>query len=115
MKLLKLKQLLGMDEKDNTKDAQLQFVIDDVEEIIKNYCNLEEIPFGLLNTSYRMAIDLYRNENPGSEEFALGSVSSISEGDTSTSFKQSVDDNFKETLLKNYIPTLCRYRRVVFP
>lgn len=112
MELNKLKQLLGIE--DELQDIQLKFIISDVEEIITNYCNIEEVPKGLLNTSYRMAVDLYRNENLGHEESALGSVSSISEGDTTTSFKQSVDDNFKDTLLKNYKPQLNRYRRLVW-
>lgn len=114
MELNKLKQLLGIDIEDKTQDTQLQFIISDVEETIKNYCHIEEVPSGLLNTSYRMAIDLYRNENLGHEESALGSVSSISEGDTSTSFKQTVDDNFKDTLLKNYKPQLNRFRKLVW-
>lgn len=112
MELEKLKSLLGIE--DESKDVTLEFIISDAEETIKNYCNLEEVPEGLLNTSYRMAMDLYRNENVGHEESALGSVSSISEGDTSTSFSHSADDNFKDTILKNYTKTLNRYRRVVF-
>ena len=62
MELSRLKQLLGIDEGDTSKDVSLSFVISDVEEIIK----------------------------------------------------QSVDDNFKDTLLKNYKFSLNRYRRVVF-
>lgn len=114
MELNKLKQYLGIELTDTSKDIQLNFIISDVEETIKNYCHVEEVPSGILNTSYRMAIDLYRNENLGHEESALGSVSSISEGDSSTSFKQSVDDNFKDTLLKNYKPQLNRFRKLVW-
>lgn len=112
MNLERLKSLLGIE--DDTKDNILEFIISDVEETIKNYCNIEEVPEGLINTSYRMAMDLYRNENVGHEESALGSVSSISEGDTTTSFRQYADDNFKDTILKNYTKTLNRYRKVVF-
>ena len=57
----KLKRLLGI--KDDGRDFIVDFLIEDVEESIKNYCNVEELPEGLLNTAYRMAIDLYRNEN----------------------------------------------------
>lgn len=112
MELDKLKELLGIEGR--TEDTVLKFIMDDAEETIKNYCNIEEVPDGLVNTAYRMAMDLYRNENVGHGESALGSVSSISEGDTSTSFRQYVDDNFKDTILKNYTKTLNRYRRVVF-
>ncbi len=112
MELNKLKQLLGIGVQDNTRDVALNFIIEDVTELIKNYCNLDSVPNGLTNTAYRMAVDLYRNENLGHEESALGSVSSISVGDTSTSFKQSVDDNFKSTLLKDYRYSLNQYRKL---
>ena len=112
MEVAKLKELLGIE--DVSKDVILEFVIADVEETIKNYCHVDEMPDGLQNTGYRMAMDLYRNENIGSESAAVGSVSSITEGDTSTSFRQYVDDNFKDTVLKNYKSSLNRYRKVVW-
>jgi hypothetical protein len=103
-----------INQENDTIDVILEFIIADIEEIIKNYCHVDEVPEGLLNTSYRMAIDLYRNENIGNEDSPTGSVASINEGDTSVSFRQYVDDNFKETLLKNYSKTLNRYRKLVF-
>ena len=112
MELAKLKALLGIE--DDSKDVILEFVIADVEETIKNYCHVEEMPDGLVNTGYRMAMDLYRNENIGNQTGPVGSVSSISEGDTSTSFRQYVDDNFKDTVLKNYKSSLNRYRKVAW-
>lgn len=112
MELEKLKELLGIE--GGGQDAALRFIIADVEETVKNYCNLAEVPQGLLHTAYRMAVDLYRNENLGHEECAAGSVSSISVGDTSTSFRQHADDNFKDTALKNYKASLNRYRKVGF-
>lgn len=112
MELAKLKALLGME--DDSKDVILEFVIADVEETIKNYCHVDSVPEGLVNTGYRMAMDLYRNENIGSEAGAVGSVSSITEGDASTSFRQYVDDNFKDTVLKNYKSSLNRYRKVAW-
>lgn len=112
MELEQLKKLLGIE--DESQDAVLTFIISNVEEAILNYCNIEELPERLINTAYRMAMDLYRNENIGSAEAATGAVSSLSEGDTSTSFHKYVDETFKDTILKNYIPSLNRYRRVVF-
>ena len=99
MELAKLKALLGIE--DDSKDVILEFVIADVEETIKNYCHVDSVPEGLVNTGYRMAMDLYRNET-------------ITEGDTSTSFRQYVDDNFKDTVLKNYKSSLNRYRKVAW-
>jgi len=111
MELSVFKLLLGITTSD--KDTPLQFILDDVTETVLNYCNITELPAGLKNTAYRMAIDLYRNENIGSEDPA-SQVTSISEGDTSTSFGQHVDDAFLSTVLKNYIPQLNRYRKVGF-
>lgn len=112
MELAKLKALLGIE--GDSEDAILEFVIADVEETIKNYCHVDDMPGGLINTGYRMAMDLYRNENIGSCTGATGSVASITEGDTSVSFRQYVDDNFKGTVLKNYQPSLNRYRKVTW-
>lgn len=110
--LEKLKLLLGIT--GEQQDALLQFALDDIEDTICTYCNIEVLPEGLENTAYRMAVELYRNENPGHEEAAPGSVSSISEGDTSTAFRSSVSEGYKDSLLKDYKAVLNRYRRVVF-
>ena len=111
MELEKLKILLGIT--DDSKDVILQFTIENVEEIIINYCNIEEVPEGLYTTGYRMCMDLYRNENLGNEEGALGSISSISEGDTSTSFRSNITE-FKDSLLKDYKKQLNKYRKLVW-
>lgn len=110
MELGTLKGLLGVPETDASQDASLQFVIDDVEETIKNYCNLGEIPEGLRNTSYRMAIDLYRCDGPGESSEPVA-VTSISEGDRSTSFVMA-SEAMKGTILKDYQGQLNRYRKL---
>ena len=113
MELNKLKQLLGIAETDISKDVVLEFIIEDTKETILNYCHLEVIPKGLINTSYRMAVELYKNENLGDQSVALGSISSISEGDTSTSFRSNASE-FKESVLKNYKVQLNKYRRLTW-
>lgn len=80
MELNRLKGLLGIPGDDTSQDIPLQFVMDDVEETIRNYCNLDAVPGGLTSTSYRMAIDLYRCDRPGDGEAPV-EVASISEGD----------------------------------
>lgn len=110
MELERLKQYLGINEED--KDMILQFVISEVEELIRNYCNVDEVPEGLLNTSYRMAADLYRRENVGQEEGGQ-MVASITEGDTSVSFRQAGTE-IRDTIMQDYKPLLNRHRRVVF-
>ncbi len=114
MDVQKLKGLLGIPEEDDSRDPQLAFILEDARETILNYCNIEELPEGLVNTAYRMAMDLFRNENVGQAEAAAGPVSSLSEGDTSVSFHQSVDEAFKDTILKDYRPSLNRYRKAAF-
>ena len=102
MDLMKLKALLGIPEGDTTQDIALQFLMEDVDETIRNYCNLKAVPAGLTSTSYRMAIDLYRYERPGVGE-APARVSSISEG---------VADALSGGILKDYQGQLNRYRKL---
>lgn len=110
MELGKLKALLGIPEDDISQDAPLQFVLDDVRETILNYCNIEELPSGLTNTAYRMAIDLYRYSRPGAAESPVR-VSSITEGNTSTSFA-SAADALQGGVLVDYKGQLNRYRKL---
>lgn len=112
MELGKIKALLGIPAEDTAQDIPLQFVLDDVQETILNYCNLNELPAGLTNTAYRMALDLYRYERPGNGEVPLA-VTSISEGDTSTSFA-SAADALAGGILKDYQGQLNRYRKLVW-
>ena len=107
MELKKLKGLLGIPEGDTAQDIALQFLMD---ETIQNYCNLKAVPAGLTSTSYRMAMDLYRYERPGDGD-APTRVSSISEGDTSTSFT-SATDALSGGILKDYQGQLNRYRKL---
>ena len=94
------------------KDDVLQFVLDDVEETVLNYCNLDTLPKGLVKTAYRMAMDLYLAEGFGQEAIE-SSVSSISEGGATVSFKSSnYDTSFTSSLLKNYERQLMEYRRL---
>ena len=114
--VLVLKNLLGLDAVDTSNDAALQFALDDAEEIILNYCNISKMPKGLEKTMYRMAMDLYRNEQPGTAKGSTsGSVSSIEEGDTTVSFNtNSYDEAFASSLLKMYSKSLNRYRKVAW-
>lgn len=112
-KLNKLKGLLGIEIIDISKDTILEFALEDVENIVKDYCNITEIPEALNTTVIRMAMDLYRNENLGDESNPLGSISSISDGNTSTSFRSSASE-FKDSLLKDYKGRLINYRKLVW-
>ncbi|EII6798261.1 phage head-tail connector protein [Clostridioides difficile] len=111
MEVERLKKLLGFSREDDSKDTILEFILEDVEEMVKNYCNVPTIPEQLNSTILKMAIDMYKNESLGSEDIALGSISSISEGDTSVSYRSSASE-FKESLLKDYKSQLNRYRKI---
>lgn len=95
---------------DPLKDVLIEFVLEDTKTIILNYCNVVSIPEGLQTTWLKMAMDLYRNENLGNEESGKY-VSSISEGDSSVSFKTNYSD-FKDSLLKDYMSQLNKFRRL---
>ena len=93
LEVTKLKNLLGT--VSDEKDTVLQFILDDVEETILNYCNICELPEGLVNTAYRMAI------------------TSIKEGDITVNFSNSSNNIvFANSVLKNYIFQLRKYRRL---
>ncbi|MBY6844655.1 phage head-tail connector protein [Clostridium botulinum] len=109
----KLKKLLGIYLDDDSKDFLLEFALEDVEQIVKDYCHMKEIPEALNTTVLKMAIDMYRNENLGEEENSLGSISSISEGDTSVSYRSSATE-FKDSLIKDYKAQLNKYRKLVW-
>lgn len=106
------KQLLGISVDNREKDFVLQFVLDDVENAILTYCNINAIPDRLKHLAYRMAIDLYRAEGIGSEELEKG-VSSITEGGASVHFSStSYDNNFTNSIIKKYEHNLKEYRRL---
>ena len=107
----KIKLFLGI--KGQEEDAVLGVVLESVEEAILNYCNLQELPEGLYYTVVRMAIDVYRNECPGEKEIFQG-VSSVSVGDTKTSFASAGDAGYLSGVLKEYKRQLNRYRKVGF-
>ncbi|WP_085829388.1 phage head-tail connector protein [Clostridium massiliodielmoense] len=109
----KLKKLLGIPLEDNSKDFLLEFILEDTEQIIKDYCHIKEVPEELNNTVLRMAIQAYRAQNLGKEESSLGSISSITEGDTSIIYRSSANE-FKDCLLNDYKAQLNRYRRLVW-
>ena len=107
--LEKLKQLLGI--KDNDKDFILEFAIKRVEDTIKNYCNIKEIPEELNNTVLSMAMELYRAENFGSEEEGKD-IKSIQVGDTSTTFETKSSKDISKKLLKDYKAQIDPFRRL---
>lgn len=112
MKIEKMKELLGIDQQDHSKDSILRFTAEEAEETVKNYCNINEIPSGLQKITCRIAIDIYRGTSQG-DEGGL-SVSSITEGDISISFRKDVEESSIDNILSRYKTFLNRFRKVRF-
>lgn len=110
-RLEKLKLLLGV--KNEEKDNILLFVLDKTQDMVCNYCNIEEVPKGLENVLLNMAVDLYRAESLGQEQ-AEGNVKSITEGDVTVLFASvsAISENSGMQFLKDYTAQLNRYRRL---
>lgn len=101
--------LIGKEE----SEELLTFILNLVEETVKNFCHITDIPNGLKNTVIRMAVDMYREEGYGNADGGTGAVKSISVGDTSTTFSTETATYYAESLLKNYEKTLKSYRKLV--
>lgn len=110
-RLATLKSLLGI--QDNSKDILLEFALDNTEEIIKNYCNIDMIPQELHTTHIRMAMDVYRMEQPGEENTPLAETS-VKEGDTTVNYSKVHTSEYMNSILKDYKKNLNRYRKVGF-
>lgn len=93
-------------------DEIYRFAAETAEEAVLNYCNIEEIPDGLANTTIKIAADILRRGQYGSSDVPV-IVSSVTVGDTSTSFTPLSDSETNE-VIANYEKTLKRYRRVTF-
>ena len=110
-RLEKLKLLLGV--KSEEKDNILLFVLDKIQDMVCNYCNIDEVPKGLENVMLNMAVDLYRAESLGQEQ-AEGTVKNVTEGDVSVAFSSAsaISENSGMQFLKDYTAQLNRYRRL---
>lgn len=113
-------------------ESTCQIAIEEVEQAIKNYCNIEKVPTELRFVVANMAVDLVRyeqaivGENPeGLDEISLSDVASVKIGDTSVNFgkgaESAVVDKAKEShnanldqIVMNYTQQLHRFRRMVW-
>lgn len=83
--LNKLKMILGVKAEDTEKDGVLSFNLETVQDEVKNYCNIDEIPAALENVVVRIAADLYRSEGYGQAD-APRVAQSVSRGDVSINY-----------------------------
>lgn len=119
--LEELKILLGIELENLEKDKILNFILGKTKEMVKNYCAIEEIPKELKHTIFSIAVELYRENEYGSEEL-LGKVSSISEGDMAIHFDGTKSGYYPSatllegfgglTFLKNYTMQLDQFRKM---
>lgn len=108
-----LKSLLGIPDDEKSKDIAIKFSVEDAYETIQEHCNTEGVAKPLYNTMFRIAMDMYRYENIGSED-AKQDIESVSEGDTKVTYKNSSEnlDEFKKSLLNDYKSKLNKYRKL---
>lgn len=98
----------------NIPVESLLLAINEVEQAIKNYCNIEEVPPELNYTWANMAMDLalyqYEIDNPviGAIDESIDSsdVSSIKIGDTSIDLKGNSGNSSRARALKSHRPNL---------
>ncbi len=99
-------QSLGYEASDNDIFA-LQFVLNKVENHIKNFCNINEIPADLENVVVDSVCGEFLAQKKASGQLTSGQiegvVKKIRDGDTDVEFASSVD---AETIFSNYINNL---------
>lgn len=71
-------------------DPSLEDALKDAEDLVKNYCNIQQIPPQLNTTVVRIARDIWRAGGYAGPQ-APQQVASISRGDFSTSFASAAD------------------------
>ena len=92
-------------------ELDIQLAVDEVKEVIKNYCSIDDIPEALKYTWANMAVDLvrYQYESNNSSEDVLNDidasdVSNIKIGDTQIALQGNNSERSKT--LKSHRPNL---------
>jgi hypothetical protein len=96
-----------------TTDTELiDLSVKEVEQEIKNYCQIDKVPKELNFTWANMAVDLLRYQHAASgtaaeaESFNLGDVSSLKIGDTSVNLGAGSATNAHNIAIKSHNPNL---------
>lgn len=94
-------------------DEILLFVSERSIEMVKGYCNIEEVPKELKNVCVEIAMLLYDNENYGEEEKSVR-LKSITEGNVSVSYQSETSSwrEQKNVLLKPFLEELDKFRKM---
>ena len=125
---------------DTPSEPLLKITVDEIEQTILNYCNINEIPKELTYTFANMVVDLFRYEDEfikattvsgeGEEEEAepdvnTGNINSIRVGDTTITFGSGSDTSIYnknlrshqanlDTVVLDYESQLKKFRRLVW-
>lgn len=97
----KIKLLL----KEPVEDSIIEFSILEVQDYIKNYCNIKAVPIALEITIIKIAIDLINYDYIESNE-----IKSLNQGDTSITY--NIKYKTREDIFINYNKILSRFRKV---
>ena len=94
-------------------DEILLFVSERSIEMVKGYCNIEQLPKELKNVCVEIAMLLYDNENYG-EEQKSARLKSITEGNVSVSYQNEASSwrEQKNILMKTFSEELDKFRKM---
>lgn len=111
-------------------EPDIQLAVDEVEEVIKNYCSIDEVPEGLKYTWANMSVDLvrYQYESSISADDVLAGidasdVSNLKIGDTQIALQGNNSERSKtlkshrpnlDQIVMNNKQQLNRFRRMVW-
>lgn len=111
-------------------ELDIQLAVNEVEEVIKNYCNIDTIPDALKFTWANMAVDLVRYQyesNIGADDVLAGidasDVSNLKIGDTQIALQGNNSERSKtlkshrpnlDQIVMNNKQQLNRFRRMVW-
>ena len=100
------------EEKEQT-DEILLFVSERSIEMVKGYCNIEQLPKELKNVCVEIAMLLYENENYGEEQKSTR-LKSITEGNVSVSYQNEASSwrEQKNILMKTFSEELDKFRKM---
>lgn len=88
----------------DVEEYMVDLAVGEAESLVKDYCNIIDIPSGLTFITANIALDII-NKNYISDD----NVKSIQQGDTTISFKDIEEDR---SILNNYSRDLNRHRRL---
>ena len=100
-------------EQEEQTDEILLFASERSIEMVKGYCNIEQIPIELKNVCVEIAMLLYDNENYGEEEKSAR-LKSITEGNVSVSYQNEASSwkEQKSVLMKMFSEELNKFRKM---